>query len=116
MIFWDLNAILTTLQGTEATSIPPYTQTEEQQGPNVLHQLTDVLIQSDLQEQLGLSALLKGTSADCFSPPSQPGDSNQQPFSYRTAEWRSGLRHYISVLEGSLQTLVRSRAVSQGIP
>jgi hypothetical protein len=29
--------------------------------------LADALIQSDLQEQLGLSALLKGTSAD-FSP------------------------------------------------
>ena len=42
--------------------------------------LADVFIQSDLQEQLGLSALLKGTSSD-FSL-SRLGDLNQQPFSY----------------------------------
>jgi hypothetical protein len=42
--------------------------------------LADALIQSDLQEQLGLSALLKGTAVE-FSP-SLLGDSNQQPFGY----------------------------------
>ena len=44
---------------------------------NILHfsHLADSLILSDLQEQLGLSALLKGTSTD-FSP-SRLRDSNQ---------------------------------------
>ena len=45
-----------------------------------LSHLADTLIQSDLQEQLTLSAFLKGTPAD-FSP-CRLGDSNQQPFSY----------------------------------
>jgi hypothetical protein len=42
--------------------------------------LADVLIQNDLQELLGLSALLKSTSTD-FSL-SQLRDSKQQPFIY----------------------------------
>ena len=41
--------------------------------------LAGALIQSDLQEQLGLNALLMGTSADFSS--SQLWDSNQQAFS-----------------------------------
>lgn len=40
--------------------------------------LADALLQSDLQEQLGLSALLKGTLKDVF--PCQFRGSNQQPF------------------------------------
>ena len=36
---------------------------------------------------------------------------HQSPF--KAPEWRSGLRHCISVLEASVQTLVRSRAVLQ---
>ena len=44
--------------------------------------LADALIQRDLQEQLGLSALLKVTLTD-FSP-SRLRDSNQQPFNYWT--------------------------------
>jgi hypothetical protein len=39
------------------------------------HHLADTLIQSDLQEQLGLSALLNGTSRDLS--PSWLGDLNQ---------------------------------------
>jgi hypothetical protein len=35
--------------------------------------------------------------------------------SFRAPEWCSGLRYCISVLEASLQTLVRSRAVSQPV-
>ena len=42
--------------------------------------LADALIQRDLQEQLWLSPLLKGTLADFL--PSQLRDSNQQPFGY----------------------------------
>ena len=45
-----------------------------------LSHLADALIQSDLQEQLELSTLLKGTLTD-FSP-SQLEVSNQQPFGY----------------------------------
>ena len=45
---------------------------------NVLSFLADTLIQSELQEQLGLGALLKGTAAD-FSP-SLLRHSNQRPF------------------------------------
>ena len=48
--------------------------------------LADALIQNALQEQLGLSALLKGTPTD-FSP-SQLRDSNHQPFGY----WPNALR------------------------
>ena len=46
----------------------------------MLYILADALIQSDLQEQLGLSVLLKGTSTD-FSP-TRLGDLTQRPFSY----------------------------------
>jgi hypothetical protein len=42
--------------------------------------VTGALNQSDLQEQLGWSALLKGTLTDLS--PSLPGDSNKRPFSY----------------------------------
>jgi hypothetical protein len=44
------------------------------------HILADALIQSDLQKQLGLNALLNGTLAD-YSP-SWLGDLNQCSFGY----------------------------------
>jgi hypothetical protein len=52
-----------------------------------MYNLADALIQSDLQEQLGFSALLKGTSTDFEF--SQLMDSNQKPFGY----WPNSLNH-----------------------
>ena len=63
-------------------------------GTHILHfsHLTDALIQNDLQEQLGLSALLKGTSTN-FLKLSRLGDSNQQPFVY----WPNALNRYATL-------------------
>ena len=73
-------------------SAMPY-QTEPQQtwynsctSQENTYTLADALIQSDLQEQLGLSILLKGTLTDLL--PSWLGDSNQRPFGY----WASVLK------------------------
>ena len=49
--------------------------------------LADALVQSDLWEQLGLSALLEGTSAD-FSP-GRLGDWNRRPLGC----WRGAIDH-----------------------
>jgi hypothetical protein len=54
-----------------------------------LSHLAEFLIQSAIQKQLGLSALLKDTLTD-FSP-SWLGDSIQQTFSY----WTTLLTEYI---------------------